>query len=314
MMRIHEALKSGVRANASILAAKFEVSSKTVLRDIAFMRDRLDLPVEYDPRICAFRYTESVDNFPTVQITEGELLSLLVAQKALEQYKGTPYHHQLQTAFQKLTASMRDKVSFTPATNRATVSFHNVGPGKADLKIFERISRAVAESLEVDLDYKKPKSQATERRKVRPYHLANRDNFWYLVGHDLERNSLRNFAVARIESVKVTAIQFTRPPGFSPEQYFGRSLGAFVGKGDDRVVIRFSAKVAHRIRERLWHESQVITERPDGGVQLCMRLGGIEEVQRWTLGWGHHAKALAPHELVSWVKEAAAKVVKSYQE
>ena len=231
-MRIHEALKSGVRANASILAAKFEVSSKTVLRDIAFMRDRLDLPVEYDPRICAFRYTESVDNFPTVQITEGELLSLLVAQKALEQYKGTPYHHQLQTAFQKLTASMRDKVSFTPATNRATVSFHNVGPGKADLKIFERISRAVAESLEVDLDYKKPKSQATERRRVRPYHLANRDNFWYLVGHDLERNSLRNFAVARIESVKVTAI----PPtgGFTARRLPADNPCA---RGDDCQVL-----------------------------------------------------------------------------
>jgi predicted DNA-binding transcriptional regulator YafY len=314
MMRIHEALKSGVRTNASILAAKFEVSAKTVLRDIAFMRDRLDLPVEYDARICAFRYTESVDNFPTVQITEGELLSLLVAQKALEQYEGTPYHHQLQMAFQKLTASMRDKVSFTPATNRATVSFRNVGPGKADLKIFERISRAVAEGLEVDLEYKKPKSQATERRRVRPYHLANRDNFWYVVGHDLERNSLRNFAVARIEGVKVTAVQFTRPPDFSPEQYFGRSLGAFVGKGDYQVVIRFSAEVAHRIRERLWHESQTIAERSDGGVQLSMRLGDIEEVQRWTLGWGHHAKALAPRELVSWVREAAAKVVNSYQE
>jgi proteasome accessory factor B len=32
-----------------------------------------------------------VDAFPTLTITEGELFALLVAEKALQQYRGTPY-------------------------------------------------------------------------------------------------------------------------------------------------------------------------------------------------------------------------------
>ena len=67
-----------------------EVSRKTVVRDIAFMRDRLDLPIEFDAQIQAYRYTQPVNAFPTVHMTEGELLALLVAQRALEQYRGTP--------------------------------------------------------------------------------------------------------------------------------------------------------------------------------------------------------------------------------
>ena len=55
-----------------------------------------------------------------------------MAQKALEQDKGTPYHHQLEMAFEKLTSGMRDKISFTPVANLAAVSFHTFGPGRAD--------------------------------------------------------------------------------------------------------------------------------------------------------------------------------------
>lgn len=56
------------------------------------MRDQLGLPVEYDAQIYAWRYAHPVKSFPTVQVSEGELLALLVAQKALDQYRGTPFH------------------------------------------------------------------------------------------------------------------------------------------------------------------------------------------------------------------------------
>src|SRR5579859_3795153 len=99
MLRIHDELRRGTLVNCSDLRKTLEVSRKTILRDIAFMRDRLDLPIEFDTRIQAYRYTEPVTAFPTVNVTEGELLALLVAQRALEQYRGTPFHGQLEIAF-----------------------------------------------------------------------------------------------------------------------------------------------------------------------------------------------------------------------
>jgi proteasome accessory factor B len=98
MMRIHQAIATGEYPNATTLAAEIEVTTKTIHRDIEFMRDRLQLPIEYDGRKYGYHYTEEVSAFPTLQITEGELVALLVAEKALQQYRGTNFEKPLLSA------------------------------------------------------------------------------------------------------------------------------------------------------------------------------------------------------------------------
>ena len=106
MLAIHDRLRLGSLVNCTQLVRDLEVCRKTIVRDIAFMRDQLDLPIEFDPRIKAYRYTNPVSSFPTVQVTEGELLALLVAQRALEQYRGTPFHLQLSESLKQLRLSI----------------------------------------------------------------------------------------------------------------------------------------------------------------------------------------------------------------
>ena len=111
MLRIHQAVQGGSYPNATRLAAELEVSSKSVHRDLEFMRDRLGLPLAYDPVRHGYHYTEEVSGFPTLQITEGELFALLVAERALQQYRGTHFERPLASAFRKLAASLPDTVS-----------------------------------------------------------------------------------------------------------------------------------------------------------------------------------------------------------
>src|SRR6187402_2211570 len=296
MLRIHEELRRGAFTNCSKLARTLEVSRKTVVRDMAFMRDRLDLPIEFDPRINAYRYTHPVNSFPTVNVTEGELLALLVAQRALQQYRGTPFHRQLEIAFEKLAGGLRDKISFSPADELRAVSFRNIGLGKTDLAVFNALSGSVLRQEEISFDYRKPEDSKKSRRRVRPYHLANRENSWYLIGFDLERTALRTFALPRIAAVEVTGQNFQRPEDFSPEKFFANALGVVGGTGDYRVVIRFAATVAERVREREWHESQEMRDLPDGGLELRLRLGALNEVEQWVLGWGAAAQVIGPAE------------------
>jgi proteasome accessory factor B len=313
MMKIHEELQDGRLTNCTKLAAKLEVSTKTIMRDLAFMRDQLDLPVEYDPQTYSWRYSYPVKNFPTVQVSEGELLALLVAQKALEEYKGTPYHGQLAHAFEKLSAGLHDRISFSPTSSLGGVSFHHQGLSRADLKVFGNLSRAVMQCLEIEFDYKKPHIKEAERRRVRPYHLANRDNSWYLVGYDLNKEGLRNFAVVRIQNATVTSRKFVKPADFSPEKHFGKSFGAYVGKGDHKVLVRFSAEAAGLIKERVWHETLETKDLPDGRLEFTLTLDSLEEFQRWILGWGPMAEVIDPKELRDGVRKAADAIRKLYQ-
>ena len=105
MLQIHDLLKEGKFPNCQALSDDFEVSYKTVQRDIDFMRDQLQLPIEYNSARRGFLYTREVKNFPSVTLQEGEVVALLVAQKAAEQYRGTPFEKLLNTAS---PASSRD--------------------------------------------------------------------------------------------------------------------------------------------------------------------------------------------------------------
>jgi len=55
-----------------------------------------------------------VKAFPTVQISEGDSSPLLVAEKALKEYEGTPYHGQLAHAFEKLSAGAAEQGELRP--------------------------------------------------------------------------------------------------------------------------------------------------------------------------------------------------------
>ena len=312
MMRIHDELRRGALINCSHLVRALEVSRKTVVRDIAFMRDRLDLPIEFDAQIQAYRYTHPVNAFPSVNVTEGELLALLVAQRALEQYRGTPFHRQLEVAFEKLAGGLRDKISFSPTDELRAVSFKNIGIGKTDLTVFNALSAAVLRSQEITFAYRKPGDPKRSVRRVRPYHLANRENLWYLIAFDLERAALRTFALPRIADVTVTKTTFLRPTDFSPEKFFANALGVMGGTGDHRVVIRFTAAVAERVREREWHETQEMRDLPGGGLDLRLRLGALSEAEQWILSWGAAAEVLAPAELRASLKKSIATLAATY--
>ncbi len=313
MMRIHDELRRGTLTNCTKLMKVLEVSRKTIVRDMAFMRDRLDLPIEFDARINAYRYTHPVNSFPTVNVTEGELLALLVAQRALQQYRGTPFHRQLEIAFEKLAGGLRDKISFSPTDELRAVSFKNIGIGKTDLVVFNALSSAALRQFEVTFSYRKPGETKKVPRRVQPYHLANRENLWYLIGFDQERKALRTFALPRIADVMPTKETFVRPLDFSPEKFFANSLGVLEGKGDHRVVIRFAATVAERVREREWHESQELRDLPGGALEVTLRLGALSEVEQWILGWGAAAEVIAPEELRASMKKTATALAKTYQ-
>ena len=300
MLRIHERLRAGgQRTNCRELARELEVSYKTVQRDIDFMRDQLELPIDYDPTSRGFFYSRPVVQFPSVQISEGELVALFVARRALEPYRGTAFARPLRAAFEKLTAALPEQIGFGWEELDGALSFRagTVGRGTADVEVFKTVSQAVLRREELEFDYRKPAGTRTERRRVQGLHLGCFDNQWYLIGQDLVRRATRTFVLGRMSTVNNLKRRFTPPSAFNLERLLERSFGVFSGLPAERVHLSFRPAVAAYVREREWHPSQQIKEHPDGGVELRLEICLSPEVQRWVLGWGDDVEVLAPAQL-----------------
>jgi len=244
MLRIHQAIQSGAWPNASQLAFELEVSSKSIHRDLDFMRDRLQLPLQYDPRRSGYYYTEEVHAFPTVQITEGELFALVVAERALQQYRGTSFEKPLLSAIKKMQQSLPNTISLDLADIERTISFRTRAEPVLDLPIFETLAKATTARQQLELSYRKAGHQQTEQRLVDPYHLANINGEWFLFAYDHLRKDIRTFVPARIKSIKRTGKTFVRTQKFSLDQRLRDSFGVQSGQGKFHVIIRFNEQVA----------------------------------------------------------------------
>ncbi len=312
MMRIHQALQSKSYPNSSSLARELQVSAKSIQRDLEFMRDRLGLPLEYDGSRFGYYYTQEVAAFPTLEVTEGELLALLVAEKALQQYRGTSFEKPLLSAFKKMAASLPETISLNLSDWEQTISFRTSAEPILNLEIFDTVTKAVAHHQQLELLYRKPGQTGGERRTVDPYHLANVNGEWFLFAFDHLREDIRTFAPARILEVNATGKTFVRPRRFSLQKRLRDSFGVRSGQGDFLIRIRFNELVADYIREKKWHPSQRLIERPNGEIELRLKLSSLDEVQRWVLGWAGNATVIAPPELAVAVQMAAARILENY--
>jgi predicted DNA-binding transcriptional regulator YafY len=312
MMRIHHLLGAGRHPNATDLATELEVSTKTILRDLEFMRDRMELPIEYSARHFGFHYTGPVEAFPNVQITEGELFALLVAEKALQQYRGTPYEKPLLAALRKLERTLPDTISLNLTDWEQTISFRTSAEPMLRLELIDQLARAATRRQELRLLYRKPNRKSPEERIVHPYHVANVNGDWYLFAFDLLRKSIRTFVPARIQEVQPTGNSFEPTDRFELAQLLRDSFGVHSGTEIRTVIVRFTPVVADYIREKRWHPSQELQDLPDGGVELRLQLGSLVEIRRWILGWGPDAWVIEPSELADQVRQAGRDIARLY--
>jgi proteasome accessory factor B len=311
MMRIHAMLAKGGYPNTSTISRELEVSPKTAQRDLEFMTNRLNLPLKYHPQRFGYFYTEPVESFPTLQVTEGEIFALLVAEKAVQQYRGSPFEDRLKGAFRKLAESLPETVTLNLADWDRAFSFRTSAEPILHAEVMEALSGALQKRQQLRLAYRKPGAQQSEERIVDPYHLANINGDWYLFAFDQLRQAIRTFAPARILSVEPTGKIFARPARFVLEQQLQDSFGVHSREGDFKVVLHFDSSVADYIREKRWHPSQKLTELPEGGVELRLRLGSLGEVNRWVLGWGGACRVIGPDLLKESVRRAAEQILRA---
>lgn len=312
MLLLHKLMRDNTYPNCRMLSKKIEVSEKTIQRDIDFMKDRMNLPIEYDQYRYGYFYSKPVSAFPTMHVTEGEMVALYIARKAMELYKGTPFEKSLKVAFEKICSNLTDLVSFSWGDWDGAVSFKPMGKAELNESIFLAVTKSILARRQLEFEYKKLGASKFEKRTVHPYHTACIDNQWYLFAYDPEREDIRTFSLSRIK-VALTLNKKFVPREFSLAHHLKDSFGVTKNSlsKTQKVRIVFDDWAAQVVKEKHWHPSQFITELDHGQIEVTMTLSDLKEVTRWILSWCGHAKVLEPRELREEVKRAAKRQLKS---
>ena len=89
LQTIHHEIKEGRFPNASSLARQLSVSTKTVQRDLDYLRDELDAPIEFSRDENGYAYTRSDYVLPFLPVDGKDLFSIGVAAQVLSLF-GAP--------------------------------------------------------------------------------------------------------------------------------------------------------------------------------------------------------------------------------
>ncbi|MFC1467635.1 helix-turn-helix transcriptional regulator [Verrucomicrobiota bacterium] len=302
-------IRAGEYPNRRTFAEEWEVSIKTVQRDIDFMRDRLGAPIEYDSANNGYYYTEPSWFLGSLPIKEGDLFSLLIARQAVQQYQGTPIARKLETVYDNIADALSDKLEIRPEEIPAEFSFVNPPAIPIDETIWETVCRAILDRRTLSAVYKRREAKQATARKIDPYHMANIQGDWYVFARSHNRDRVQQFAIGRFESVELTDERYILPSDFSAEELMNNTFGRYASMEkmtEVRILIKKEATLD--VEDRTWHPQQKLTKRDNGDVELCFPVSGggnmpFFNVKEWVLSKGRYARVLAPEQLKEIVAE-----------
>lgn len=308
---IFHAIKTGRYPNRTKLAETIEVTTKTIQRDIDYMRYQMSVPIEFDFARGGYYFTKPMTELPLFQLTEAELVSVFIAQKALEAYQGTAFEQPLRTAFQKLQAATGSaNVSVSWEDFDSAISFRQFAAYLPDATVFSELAKAIQNKQVVEFGYKKLDAKAFEKRTVEPWHLACVSGQWYLLGYDRTRKARRIFVLARMQKISRTGHKFldSRPGEGEIQRLFQNSFQIWQSENAEleQIVLRFAGRAAQLVRERNWHPSQQIQELAGGNLELSLTLNSLEEIIPWILSWGKDCEVVRPAQLRKRVRSLSA--------
>jgi predicted DNA-binding transcriptional regulator YafY len=155
--------------------------------------------------------------------------------------------------------------------------------------------------------------KTVSEREVEPYGVLVRSGTFYLIGYDRGRKGWRLFAIDRFVSKPVKAGTCTTAR-VVPEQYASQDVvGFFKGSKRIDVTVELTSKVAASATCRRWQAEQRTEKLADGRAQMTFAVSDIDEVVRWSLGFGADARVIAPPEAVGRANAIVAEITQSYR-
>jgi predicted DNA-binding transcriptional regulator YafY len=264
----------------------FEVSARTIQRDIEQIRFEFGTEIKYDRN----RNGYFIDAETSIN-TDSFLRFLEIVNTA-----------------ELLTESLKeskDTLNF--------ISFESHG----DLRGIENLKPllfAIKNQRKVSFTHENFDTGKQRKYSVRPYLLKEYQNRWYLVGIIGGTNDFRTFGIDRILNLEVQKETFKPETKIAPIELFENTVGLTYSCNElEEVILSFTPLQAKYVKSLPLHKSQEIIEENDMEVQVRLKIIPNYEFKQKIMMLGETVKVLKPKWLTNDIRKSLTATLKNYE-
>lgn len=280
------------RATASELAEKFEVSVRTIYRDIDTLSGA-GIPIYAEAGRNGGIYLMNDFVMDKAVLTEEEKREILTALHSINSTSNIDNSQILQ----KLSAIFN-----VGSESWLEVDFSRWGNNGTDNTKFELLKSAVIQQRCAKITYANSYGTISERI-IQPLKVLYKSMSWYLKAYCTEKQDYRIFKLTRIITLEVLADTFDKKS--FPE------LDEMSGQVYSTIVLRFAKEISYRVYDE-FDNTQISTEE-NGDLIVSVEMPEDEWLIGYLLSFGTQVDIVEPAHLKDIVAKQAKSIYEKYK-
>lgn len=286
----------------SELLEKFGISRATLNRDLAELRNRYQVPIDFNQEYGGYLLGPAGEaggqfELPNMWFSAAEIHALLTMQHLLSNLDTSGLlGSQIEPLLARLTALLG--VGSHPGSEVARrVRIETVAARAYRVEHFQTVGTALLRRLRLVIAYHARGTNEHSRREVSPQRLVHYRDNWYLDAWCHLRNELRAFALDAISEARVLDRLACDIDDAQLDRELGSGYGIFSGAEVQWATLVFSAERARWVASEKWHPAQKGRWLADGRYELVLPYSREPELIMDILRHGRHVLVLAPSAL-----------------
>ena len=313
--KIDQLLKERRVVSFAVLQEALGTSRAGLKRDLAYMRDRFNAPIEYDREANGYRF--GAPRFgpryelPGLWFNASEVLALLTTLRMLGDLQPGMLDGQIEPLRERLRAILGSgDHSWQEVEKRIRIFQPERRAGEA--AHFSAIAAAVLKRSRLWIRHYNRKVDRETEREVSPQRLVHYRDNWYLDAWCHLRTDLRSFAVDAIREAQLCEGKAKEIAAGELDAHLGAGYGIFAGKNVQWATLKFTPEAARWVSAQQWHPQQRARVEKEGYF-LELPYSDDRELLMEILKYGADAEVLSPPALRSRVAAALATASSRYR-
>lgn len=296
--------------SAHEIAEKFDISLRTVYRDIRALEDA-GVPIVHEP---GSYYTLAQGyKLPPVMFTRDEASSFLTAEKFIQTLTDPHTSQSFLSAMQKIRSVLKkaDKNYLDNLDQHIAVLHNTYLPYNTnDLKFLPNIIQSIADQKVIHLHYESVHNKIKTNRDIECLGIYFASSRWYVIGFCHLKNDYRQFRIDKIISLWTTDKIYSRPHP---------SLKDYLRKSDleektlHEIIIKVKKEDLWRIGEQKYYMGFVEERFENEDVILTFMSHSPEGFAKAYYMFGEHADIISPAFLKTVIKEIGRKILQKIE-